>query len=566
VREQLWEIMRWGLNTMHNKIVFTILSFFILCSVGWANVTCDGTNDHTKVQSAITALGGGGGTVTIDAGTCTFSGTITINGIPVVIQGSGTKGTTINHSGSDNVFIITGTQDHSRITNFVVNTTGTHCVKVTGGTDWRVDHITHTGPINASQFVATDGFNGGGLNYYPSGLVDNNITNNYVFSGGGLPSTHAEVGIGPGTSSALFVENNTFNISGSTMVVHDGSHSNRTIFRHNTLNLLSGAHPYASGFLQHSEQCTDVIYRGARWWEIYSNKWYSVDGNGARTLDLLSGTGRVYGNAFIGYSSLIVEIGNDRSEDATFNAYWCKSCDGVSGSPTGFDGNESGLDGYLCRDQIGAGVDAFAWVYPAATWPSQTKQPAYFWDNYSYPNTTAYNAGRGSGTAVNLTVRNVGRTTTHIVLNRDYYNTSNAYTIYTCPHPLVTELSGTTCDQTLSGAGTAGGYGIDDDTTAPTITAFDIPATSSSLTVPISSFTCTDAVGVTGYCMTETNDSGTCAWFGSAQGNYIFGSQGAKTLYAFCRDAALNISTVASDTTTITLPASGVTYAPWRTN
>ena len=42
------------------------------------------------------------------------------------------------------------------------------------------------------------------------------------------------------------------------------------------------------------------------------------------------------------------------------------------------------------------------------------------------------------------------------------------------------------------------------DTSAPTVTAFTIPATSSSLTIPITSFTATDNVGVTGYIVTES--------------------------------------------------------------
>ncbi|MDA8127042.1 MAG: hypothetical protein M0009_17875, partial [Deltaproteobacteria bacterium] len=42
------------------------------------------------------------------------------------------------------------------------------------------------------------------------------------------------------------------------------------------------------------------------------------------------------------------------------------------------------------------------------------------------------------------------------------------------------------------------------DATAPTVTAFVIPATAASLTVPITTFTATDNVGVTGYLATET--------------------------------------------------------------
>lgn len=94
------------------------------------------------------------------------------------------------------------------------------------------------------------------------------------------------------------------------------------------------------------------------------------------------------------------------------------------------------------------------------------------------------------------------------------------------------------------------------DVTAPTVTAFTIPSTASSLTVSISTFTATDAVGVTGYKITESAtppSSGATGWTGSAPTNYTFGSAGANTLYAWAKDAAGNVSSSANDSVTITL-------------
>lgn len=45
------------------------------------------------------------------------------------------------------------------------------------------------------------------------------------------------------------------------------------------------------------------------------------------------------------------------------------------------------------------------------------------------------------------------------------------------------------------------------DTTSPTVTAFSIPSTASSLTVSIDTFTASDAVGVTGYMVTESSSA-----------------------------------------------------------
>ena len=95
------------------------------------------------------------------------------------------------------------------------------------------------------------------------------------------------------------------------------------------------------------------------------------------------------------------------------------------------------------------------------------------------------------------------------------------------------------------------------DTTAPVVSGFVIPATATSLTVPVTAFTATDNVAVTGYAITETSTapaSSSASWFGAAPTGYNFTSAGLKTLYAWARDAAGNVSAPVSRTVTITLP------------
>jgi hypothetical protein len=95
------------------------------------------------------------------------------------------------------------------------------------------------------------------------------------------------------------------------------------------------------------------------------------------------------------------------------------------------------------------------------------------------------------------------------------------------------------------------------DTISPEVTQLSIPSTSSSLTVSVDSFTATDAVGVTGYLLTESSSSsplsGDGGWSGAAPTSYTFASQGAKTLYAWAKDAAGNVSTSMSAGVTVTL-------------
>ncbi|MDQ1331892.1 MAG: Hydrogenase small subunit [Thermodesulfobacteriota bacterium] len=93
------------------------------------------------------------------------------------------------------------------------------------------------------------------------------------------------------------------------------------------------------------------------------------------------------------------------------------------------------------------------------------------------------------------------------------------------------------------------------DLTAPIVTAFSIPAGSGSLTVPIYTFAASDNVIVTGYLLTETatKPSATAAgWTAAKPVSYTFTSAGAKTLYAWAKDSAGNISASLSASVTIT--------------
>jgi hypothetical protein len=94
------------------------------------------------------------------------------------------------------------------------------------------------------------------------------------------------------------------------------------------------------------------------------------------------------------------------------------------------------------------------------------------------------------------------------------------------------------------------------DTTPPTVTAFTLPATAGTLTVQITTFTATDDVGVIGYLVTESATAppaGASSWTATAPTSYTFASAGSKTLYAWAKDAAGNVSASQSAAVTITL-------------
>jgi len=101
------------------------------------------------------------------------------------------------------------------------------------------------------------------------------------------------------------------------------------------------------------------------------------------------------------------------------------------------------------------------------------------------------------------------------------------------------------------------------DTTPPIVTAFDIPSTSTTLTVPVSPFNATDNIGVTGRLLTETatTPSPTSgSWSSTTPTSYTFASAGSKTLYAWARDAAGNVSNSLSDSVLITTNTANTIY------
>ncbi|MDA8430935.1 MAG: DUF4082 domain-containing protein [Geobacteraceae bacterium] len=104
------------------------------------------------------------------------------------------------------------------------------------------------------------------------------------------------------------------------------------------------------------------------------------------------------------------------------------------------------------------------------------------------------------------------------------------------------------------------------DTTPPVVSDFSVPAVSATLTVPIVSFIATDDIAVSGYLVNESataplpSDSG---WSASIPVSYTCGSAGSKTLYAWARDAAGNVSAGKSATVDVSSSSAGPEPAGW---
>ena len=103
------------------------------------------------------------------------------------------------------------------------------------------------------------------------------------------------------------------------------------------------------------------------------------------------------------------------------------------------------------------------------------------------------------------------------------------------------------------------------DTIAPTVTGFNILATSASLTVSITTFTATDNIGVTGYLVTDSATAPSASatdWSTTPPATYTCSTSGTKTLYAWAKDAAGNVSNSRSATVNVTVPPTQDTTPP----
>ena len=99
------------------------------------------------------------------------------------------------------------------------------------------------------------------------------------------------------------------------------------------------------------------------------------------------------------------------------------------------------------------------------------------------------------------------------------------------------------------------------DMTKPVVTGFSVASPSTSTIVSITSFTATDNVGVTGYMVTGSflpPSANSSKWSATPPTSFTFPSitkSGTKTLYAWAKDAAGNVSKPLSAKVTINLPS-----------
>ena len=94
------------------------------------------------------------------------------------------------------------------------------------------------------------------------------------------------------------------------------------------------------------------------------------------------------------------------------------------------------------------------------------------------------------------------------------------------------------------------------DTTAPSVTAFSVPASPTTLNIPITTFTASDDAIIAGYLITESATPptvGDAGWTASAPTTYPVASMGSYTLYPWAKDAAGHVSALYGSPATVNI-------------
>lgn len=386
-------------------ITFLILGIVGVPSYSWAATFSATSCEQSAVQTVVNSASDGD-TVTVPAGTCTWSTAVAISNKTITLRGAGsglTGGTTITYGGTGHTLVSinpgtkTGKVDVSGFyfTGGDTNFWGGMAMEFDGPVGWKNLRIHHNRFNNKLWTLR-----GNGATY---GLIDHNIFQGsaygMIFRGRG--DTDWSTPLVLGSADFFFVEDNTFDwdnwygVTGAPTV--DMENGGRVVFRNNNVTY---------GMVE----THDMPRNGspsANAWEIYNNTFSRPNGSGWKGLDISAGTGVVWGNKFTG--DLTVPIG--AIDYKSFDPRSSKLCDGTDPK----DQNVPGESGWHCQYQIGSQGQG----------PTAVSYPVYTWNNTLNGASTGMNCTNGCN---------------HLKAGRDFINngstTKPGYIPYAYPHPL----------------------------------------------------------------------------------------------------------------------------------
>lgn len=529
-----------------------LLIFFALSLRAFATNYNAATLSSADVQAAINLATVPGDTVTLPAGSATWTTTINISGKNITFQGAGIGVTNItdNTSSGNGALKLTVTASNFvRVTGITFISQNTASASngmlaiwnaVAASNDdvgFRIDHCAFNFPVAVRGITATGVY---GLidhcTFTPSvaGSIHSiDITGSATNSDGGI--TPWKRPLAYGTNKFVFIEDCTFDYTGNNagddcIDCYAGA---RWVIRHNNFIAIShGSHGLDSGTTQSPHS-----------FEIYNNTYTNSQGSSLRQTTVRGGTGLIHDNTYGGTKSwnpitlqyyrlnnsapswAVCDGTNYRvnAVDPTQSGYWVLSTSGSYAFDNATNTSLGAYGGSYTTYFDGAGTNG----YPGRQMPGyttgQVSEPLYAWNN---------SGGGGSpnvfGTWAGGVPADETRLSSFIVSGRDYNNNTAkpGYTPYTYPHPLI------------SGGG---------DTTAPTVTIVTpTPPTYNTSSSPLTSLagTASDNVAlssVTWSC--NTGGSGTATGTTSWSVPSITLTSGANIITVTATDTSANIST-----------------------
>ena len=425
------------------QCVFATLAMSLTWVSNANAVTINATScSQVNVQTAINAATNGD-TVSIPAGSCSWSGSVSWTNKNIAVVGAGAGSTVVTANTAFDVevtqnpasFRITGMTLTGSNANNVIRINSANTSTATKG--WRIDNIrfNYSGSSAPLFFIA-------GITW---GLIDHCVFDgsgyeisaiygylNSEGSGTGIPSGTAywNRNLNLGTDEAVYFEDITVNFSsGGSPDIFDLVYGGSAVLRHSTIK--------NNYFITHSARGND---RGGMKYEVYNNTFV---GNGFfRAAQLRSGTGVIFNNTISGYSNNNFDVDNQRSSTETGCFDIGTPLNACNGSSS-YDGNVE-ANGWPCLDQIGRGAGA-----PK----NQPSVPLYTWNNGT-TNTCATGGACNNTSVVQINgactssagwIKTLGAAGSHSGGIVDYVNNASTpkpgYLPYKYPHPLITGAS-----------------------------------------------------------------------------------------------------------------------------
>ncbi len=376
-----------GVVGMKKVFGFLMAGVFSACLVlpgssAFAATITASSCSQSDVQAAV-SKSVAGDIVQIPAGNCTWSNVVTINK-NITLKGAGATSTVIKAaSATTSVFNMIG---KARITSLGFYVSGTHdagTIRVSGK-GWRIDNCKIEHSVGGYGVWAQ----GSSFESNPAGLIDNNTFKDARILAAGVTAFNDQHKVWAndadlGSQDAIYVEDNSLYRTMTGNVV-DGNRGGKYVLRYNKI--------YNSEAQAHAVQSSSN--RGTRSWEIYGNTFISNRTDFyKRPIFLRAGEGVVFNNTVTGtWSTGSFNLDSRRAYDKVPDL-----CDGNSW----LDQNLDGQNGWICRDQPGAGRDMKLSV--GTTLAAQTRSPVYAWGN-TFPFSPNLQSGM------------------HIKANRDYYD------------------------------------------------------------------------------------------------------------------------------------------------